>query len=100
MQGIASKKSNNSSNILINTIASGKVITVITSIISTISQATCKLIICRDSIPIHQITFELPQQETVFIDSKLFLTEGYSLKISSTEDDTTFTVMYDESDNE
>lgn len=92
---------------LIGRVTGSNVAIVITTII-TAQQSACNcylMVYNKDDICEHQMKFQLNANETIFIDSKLILTEGDSLKVQSlnlrgeASDCATFTVMYDQSEN-
>lgn len=84
---------------IIDPIEQNKVAIVVTTILSAVSQANCSIYIYNSDGVCHEMKFELNTNETLFLDSKLFLPQGYSLKVQSDQSDTMFTVMYDLSIN-
>ena len=91
---------------LIEKVNEDEVAIVITTIISAETSCNCILMIFDnlDNIK-HKMIFSLTNNETIFLDSKLILTNGDSLKVQSIDDSgngvtgATFTAMYDLSDN-
>lgn len=99
MQKTNTINTSSSNRMIIPIMQSDKVAVVITTIISTITESKCSLILYHGSNAIHTMSFQCPQNQTIFIDSKLFIPQGYSLGVYSETNDTTFTVMYDQSQN-
>lgn len=86
--------------VLMPTVEKNKLVTVVTTIITTVTAAKCKLLLYNSNGGLqHTMSFQPPATETVFIDSKIFLPQGYSLRCQSEVNDTTFTIMYDQSQN-
>jgi len=84
---------------LIPAVISGNIVTVVTTIISTVTSAKVELFLYNGSTKEHTIVLNPPDNESVFIDSKIFLPEGYSMKIKSDQADTTVSAMVDDSVN-
>lgn len=100
MQGIYTQTpSANTITELIPSVATGNVITVITTVVTTVTNAKVELMIYSGNTLVHTIVFNPPENETIFIDSKIFLTDGYLLKVRSDQSDSTISVMVDDSKN-
>lgn len=86
---------------LVDTVSKEQVAIVVTVIITAITAAKCSILLYDDvnAVCKHDMKFQLQQNETIFIQSKLFLTQGNSLRVKSDAADTTFTAMYDVSVN-
>lgn len=84
---------------LIDNIQRQKVAIVVNIIISAVTATSCSLMIYNENKCKHQMKFTLKQNQTIFVQSKLFLTQGNSLRVKSQNEDTTFTAMYDVSIN-
>ena len=85
---------------LIDTIEKPYVAIVVNTIITAVTASECHIYLYNpQGSCCHDMIFSLQANETIFIDSKLFLPQGYSLKVKSNNSDTTFTAMYDISIN-
>lgn len=84
---------------LIPAVEAGNIATVVTTIISTVTSAKVELFLYNGSTKLHTIVLNPPDNESVFIDSKIFLPENYLMKIKSDQADTTVSVMVDDSAN-
>ena len=85
--------------VLIDKIQEQHVVIVVNIIISAVTANNCSIMIYNGQICKHQMKFSLQENETIFLQSKLFLTQGNSLRVKSDQSDTTFTAMYDISIN-
>lgn len=84
---------------LINSVEKQNVAIVVNVIISAVNATNCSVMLYNDTTCKHEMKFTLKANETIFLQSKLFLTYGNSLQVKSDQADTTFTAMYDISIN-
>lgn len=84
---------------LIDNVAKQQVAIVVNVIISAIAAAQCSIMLYNNGVCKHEMKFSLKENQTIFMQSKLFLIQGDSLMVKSSETNTTFTAMYDISIN-
>ena len=85
--------------VLVPQVAKQNVAVVVNVIMSAIEAAQCSLMLYENANCKHQMKFMVKQNQTVFVQTKLFLTQGHSLRVKSNQQNTTFTAMYDLSVN-
>ena len=85
--------------ILVPQVTKQSVAIVVNIIISAIQASQCSVMLYNNVNCKHEMKFNVKQNQTVFVQSKLFLVQGDSLRVKSNQQNTTFTVMYDLSTN-
>ena len=85
--------------VLVPQVTKQNVAIVVNVIMSAIEAAQCSLMLYDNANCKHEMKFAVKQNQTIFVQTKLFLTQGYSLRVKSNQQNTVFTAMYDLSIN-
>lgn len=89
----------NNTTVLVPQVTKQNVAIVVNVIMSAIEAAQCSLMLYDNANCKHEMKFSVKQNQTIFVQTKLFLTQGYSLRVKSNQQNTVFTAMYDLSIN-